>query len=70
MIFYEGDFLFVGIIDEDFKGNLFDVVILNEEIDYLIDVVNNYFKFKIICEDIVYIYSGVCLFLEEKNVLV
>ena len=64
---YEGDFSLVGTTDEDFKGNPSDAAISNEETDYLIDVVNNYFKSKITREDIVHTYSGVRPLLEEKN---
>lgn len=64
---YEGDFSLVGTTDEDFKGNPSDAAISAEETDYLIDVVNNYFKSKITLDDIVHSYSGVRPLLEEKN---
>ena len=64
---YEGDFSLVGTTDEDFTGNPSDAAISDEETDYLIDVVNNYFKSKIAREDIVHTYSGVRPLLEEKN---
>ena len=54
---YEGEPL-VGTTDEDFKGNPSDAAISNEETDYLIDVVNNYFKSKITREERT-TYSGV-----------
>jgi len=64
---YEGEFSLVGTTDEDFKGNPSDAAISNEETEYLIDVVNNYFKSKITKDDIVHSYSGVRPLLEEKN---
>lgn len=64
---YEGDFSLVGTTDEDFKGNPSDAAISNEETEYLIDVVNTYFKSKITLRDIVHSYSGVRPLLEEKN---
>ena len=64
---YEGDFSLVGTTDEDYKGNPSDAAISEEETDYLIDVVNTYFKTKITQDDIVYSYSGVRPLLEEKN---
>ena len=64
---YEGDFSLVGTTDEDFKGNPTDAAISNEETEYLIDVVNRYFKSKITQSDIVHSYSGVRPLLEEKN---
>lgn len=64
---YEGDFSLVGTTDEDYKGNPSQASISAEETDYLIDVVNNYFKTKISHGDIVHSYSGVRPLLEEKN---
>ncbi|WP_334048894.1 glycerol-3-phosphate dehydrogenase [Alteromonas gracilis] len=64
---YEGDFSLVGTTDEDYKGNPSDAAISEEETDYLIDVVNTYFKAKITKDDIVHSYSGVRPLLEEKN---
>ena len=64
---YEGDFSLVGTTDEDYKGNPSDAAISEEETDYLIDVVNTYFKTKITQDDIVHSYSGVRPLLEEKN---
>lgn len=70
VIFYEDDFLLVGIMDENYMGDLFVVLIFDVEIKYFIDVVNIYFKIKIGEKDIVYSYSGVRFLLEEVNVLV
>ena len=64
---YEGDFSLVGTTDEDFKGNPSDAAISDEETEYLVDVVNHYFKTKITRNDIVHSYSGVRPLLEEKN---
>ncbi|KXJ60043.1 MAG: glycerol-3-phosphate dehydrogenase [Alteromonas sp. Nap_26] len=64
---YEGDFSLVGTTDEDFVGNPSDASISEAETDYLIDVVNTYFKSKVSRDDIVHSYSGVRPLLEEKN---
>lgn len=44
VIFYEDEFFFVGIIDVDYEGDFKKVWILFEEIEYLLDIVNVYFK--------------------------
>jgi glycerol-3-phosphate dehydrogenase len=64
---YEKDFSLVGTTDEDFQGNPLDAAISQEETDYLVDVVNTYFKTKITADNIVHSYSGVRPLLEEKN---
>ncbi|NDW15925.1 glycerol-3-phosphate dehydrogenase [Alteromonas genovensis] len=64
---YEEDFSLVGTTDEDFQGNPLDAAISQEETDYLVDVVNTYFKTKITTDNIVHSYSGVRPLLEEKN---
>lgn len=64
---YEGEFSLVGTTDEDFKGNPSDAAISKAETDYLVEVVNNYFKKKITQSDIIHSYSGVRPLLEEKN---
>lgn len=64
---YEDDFTLVGTTDENFVGNPRDAAISQQETDYLIDIVNTYFKTKITQKDIVHSYSGVRPLLEEAN---
>ena len=64
---YENDFSLVGTTDEDYKGDPSQAAISEAETDYLVDVVNTYFKTKISKDDIVHSYSGVRPLLEEEN---
>ena len=64
---YENDFSLVGTTDEDYKGDPSQASISAAETDYLIDIVNTYFKKKISKDDIVHSYSGVRPLLEEAN---
>ncbi|MEG3765469.1 glycerol-3-phosphate dehydrogenase [Alteromonas sp. 14N.309.X.WAT.G.H12] len=64
---YENDFSLVGTTDEDYKGDPAKAAISEQETDYLIEVVNAYFKTSISYADIVHTYSGVRPLLEEKN---
>lgn len=64
---YENDFSLVGTTDENYTGDPRQATISNEETDYLVTIVNDYFKTKISRADIVHSYSGVRPLLEEKN---
>ncbi|AXR06991.1 glycerol-3-phosphate dehydrogenase [Salinimonas sediminis] len=64
---YENDFSLVGTTDENYTGDPRQAAISSEETDYLITIVNDYFKTKISRADIVHSYSGVRPLLEEKN---
>ena len=64
---YEDDFSLVGTTDENYTGDPSQAAISAEETQYLLDVVNSYFKVKITAKDIVHTYSGVRPLLEEKN---
>lgn len=55
---YHG-FSMIGTTDTQFSGPLDQVHISEEEIDYLIDLVNSYFKIQLSTEDIVSSWSGV-----------
>jgi glycerol-3-phosphate dehydrogenase len=56
---YRHDFSLIGTTEEEFNGDPFDAIISNQETEYLIDVVNNYFCNPIKKDDIVHSYSGI-----------
>ncbi|OXT02753.1 glycerol-3-phosphate dehydrogenase [Notoacmeibacter marinus] len=56
---YEGDMALIGTTDVAFDGAPEDVAVSDDEIGYLIDVVNRYFKEKLDRRDILASFSGV-----------
>lgn len=64
---YEDDFSLVGTTDENYTGDPSQAAISDAETDYLIDIVNTYFKTKISRDSVVHSYSGVRPLLEEAN---
>ena len=56
---YEGDKTLIGTTDVAFDGAPEEVAVCEDEIDYLIAVVNRYFKEKLRREDILASFSGV-----------
>jgi len=56
---YEKNFTLVGTTDRDFHGDLGDVKISSDEIDYLCCAASEYFKNPIKPHDVVWTYSGV-----------
>jgi D-erythritol 1-phosphate dehydrogenase len=56
---YEGDLALVGTTDVPFEGRTDDVAIGEDEIAYLIRVLNRYFKRELTRADIVHAFSGV-----------
>lgn len=56
---YLDDFSIVGTTDVEYKGDPRKVAISDEEIDYLIDIVNQHFIKPLHRDDIVWSYSGV-----------
>ena len=56
---YEQDYTLVGTTDQDYIGDLSDVKISRQEIDYLCEGASQYFKEPITRDDIVWTYSGV-----------
>jgi glycerol-3-phosphate dehydrogenase len=56
---YEGDLALVGTTDVPFEGRADDVAIGEDEIAYLIRVLNRYFKRELTQADIVHAFSGV-----------
>lgn len=56
---YEGDKALIGTTDCAYEGRPEDVAVDDEEVDYLIAVVNRYFKQELRRDDIVEAFSGV-----------
>jgi glycerol-3-phosphate dehydrogenase len=56
---YEHDYTLIGTTDLEFRGNAADVRISPEEIGYLCESANRYFKHAIAPADVVWTYSGV-----------
>ncbi|WP_341938197.1 glycerol-3-phosphate dehydrogenase [Marinimicrobium sp. C2-29] len=63
---YEEDFSLIGTTDVEHKGDPAETSISEEEIDYLISIVNDHFKQKISANDIVSSYSGVRSLLDDE----
>ncbi|WP_115707312.1 glycerol-3-phosphate dehydrogenase [Legionella sainthelensi] len=63
---YHG-FSMIGTTDIPLPGNPDHVTISNEEIHYLINLVNFYFKSKLSEKDIIYTWSGVRALLADEN---
>lgn len=56
---YEGDRALIGTTDIPYDGKPEDVSIAEDEIQYLLDAVNRYFKLKLRRSDVVHSFSGV-----------
>ena len=65
---FEDDFSLIGTTDVEYKGEPSDVKISEDEIDYLLNITNEYFKKKISRADIVTTYSGVRPLLDDESV--
>jgi glycerol-3-phosphate dehydrogenase len=63
---YETDFTLIGTTDVEYNGDPSAVKISPEEITYLCDAVNQYFKKSINPNDVVWSYAGVRPLLEEE----
>jgi len=64
---YEGKYSLIGTTEEDFTGNLDKPEISNDEINYLLSIVNSYFKKAVLKSDVVYTYAGVRPLMEEEG---
>lgn len=64
---YEGKYSLIGTTEEDFTGNLDKPEISNDEINYLLSIVNLYFKKAVLKSDVVYTYAGVRPLMEEEG---
>ena len=56
---YEGKYTLIGTTDEDFNGDLSDVSISDDEINYLCEKASVYFNRAITPNDVQYTYAGV-----------
>lgn len=64
---YEHDFTLIGTTDLEFQGDASNVQISDDEIGYLCESANRYFKQKIAPADVVWTYSGVRPLLDEAS---
>ncbi len=56
---YEQDFTLIGTTEEDLLGDPASAKISAWEIDYLVEVTNEYFKTKITKDDVLHVFAGV-----------
>ncbi|MGI2171613.1 glycerol-3-phosphate dehydrogenase [Shewanella sp. MF05960] len=64
---FEDDFSLIGTTDVDFVGDPKDVKIDQQEIDYLVNITNHYFKTTISEQDIVHTFSGVRPLMDDES---
>lgn len=63
---YLGRFSLIGTTDRDYQGDPAQVIISDQERDYLLSVVNQHFKQQINCQSIISSFSGVRALLEDQ----
>ncbi|NAW59269.1 glycerol-3-phosphate dehydrogenase [Vibrio sp. V38_P2S17PM301] len=56
---YMDEFSIIGTTDVEYQGNPREVAIVDDEVDYLIDIVNQHFIKQLSRDDVVWTYSGV-----------
>jgi glycerol-3-phosphate dehydrogenase len=64
---FQQQFTLIGTTDVDYVGDPANAVISSDEINYLCEVINDYFKKSITPNDIVTTFSGVRSLFENKN---
>ncbi len=64
---FEDKFSLIGTTDVEYVGKPEDVKISQQEIDYLLDITNSYFKKEISATDIVTTFSGVRPLLDDES---
>ncbi|WP_423186345.1 glycerol-3-phosphate dehydrogenase [Alishewanella sp. d11] len=64
---YEDNFSLIGTTDVEYTGDPLKASISAEEIDYLIEITNNYFNKSICKDDIVHSFSGVRPLLDDES---
>jgi glycerol-3-phosphate dehydrogenase len=64
---YENEFTLIGTTDMEYRGDPADVYISPEEVTYLCEAINRYFKESITHDDVVWSYSGVRPLLAEED---
>lgn len=65
---YQGKYSLIGTTEEAFTGNLDRPEISNDEVNYLLSIVNLYFKKAVLKSDVVYTYAGVRPLMEEEGI--
>ncbi|MGZ5199130.1 MAG: glycerol-3-phosphate dehydrogenase [Telluria sp.] len=63
---YEGEFTLIGTTDLEYKGDPARVAIDEQEVDYLCELANRYFRKRIAAADVVWAYSGVRPLLQDE----
>ena len=61
------DYTLIGTTEQEHEGSLDRVEISKEEINYLLSIVNLYFKKSILHSDVVYSYSGIRPLIDEEE---
>jgi glycerol-3-phosphate dehydrogenase len=64
---YQGEFTLIGTTDLDYHGDPADVVIEADEVRYLCEMANRYFREPITAQDVVWSYSGVRPLLDDNQ---
>jgi len=64
---FEEDFSLIGTTDVEYRGEPSDIKISEDEVQYLLNITNDYFKKKIVRDDIVTTYSGVRPLLDDES---
>jgi glycerol-3-phosphate dehydrogenase len=64
---YEEHFSLIGTTDVDYEGNPSEARISPEETDYLLTIVNQYFRRQLSAEDVVWSYSGVRPLMDDEQ---
>lgn len=64
---YQDKYSLIGTTEEAFTGNLDKPEISNDEVNYLLSIVNLYFKKAVLKSDVIYTYAGVRPLMEEEG---
>ncbi len=64
---YEKNFTLIGTTDIDYQGDVDNIAITQEEIEYLCTLVNRYFAHAITSADVVWSYAGVRPLVEDSS---
>ncbi len=64
---YEDKYTLIGTTDVEYEGSLDEIRINRDEVEYLCDAVNTFFKSQIVPDDIVWTYSGVRPLLDDQS---
>ncbi|MBL4672830.1 MAG: glycerol-3-phosphate dehydrogenase [Arenicella sp.] len=64
---WEQDFTLIGTTDVEFSGDIGEIKISNDEVNYLCDSINQYFDQQIQLGDVVWSYAGVRPLLDDES---